>query len=186
MTHDCSSSATTVLARRSRYPAALGERARNVGRRLLLSGSGNLDGGDKMVEPVSLTLGAIVASFVAKAADKGTDEAVGAGVSAIGRLVGWLRERFASDDDGKATEALALVEKVPDSPSLRNTLAEVIDRRASDVDFAALLRELVEQVQASGVNVTSVTQVAHGDQNVQAAGSQVTVTYGAPPAPPGR
>jgi hypothetical protein len=62
-----------------------------------------------MVEPVWLTLGAIAASLVAKAADKTADRAVegGAGVRR-GRLVGWLRDRFSKDEDeARATASRA-------------------------------------------------------------------------------
>lgn len=138
-----------------------------------------------MVEPVSLTLGAIAAALVAKVADKTAEQAVEGGAGAVSRLVGWLKDRFVeADEDGGAT-ALARVEEVPDSPSRLSALADVVNRRAkADREFRLHLMSLVEDAHRSGVDVGSLTQTAFGDQNVQASGvvsSEINVTYGQPP-----
>ena len=137
------------------------------------------------MEPVSLTLGAVVAALVAKAADKAADRAVEGGQGALGRLVSWLRQRFSGDDEPEATTALSHVEDVPDSPSRLTALAEVIDRRAAvDAGFRSELETLVDRAQAGGVDVGSIVQTAWGDRNVQSAGvvgSEIHITYGQPP-----
>lgn len=140
-----------------------------------------------MVEPVSLTLGAIVAALVAKTADKTAERAVEGGAGVLGRLVGWLRERLSGTDEPEGATALARVEDVPDSPSRLRELADALDRRASaDPAFGSELKSFVEEAQAGGVDVGSIAQTAWGDQNVQSAGvvdSHITVTYGQPPPP---
>lgn len=137
------------------------------------------------MEPVSLTLGAIAAALVAKAADKTAERAVEGGAGVLRRLVAWLRERFSADQEGAA--ALAWVEGAPDSASRLRELAEVLDRRAhADSGFRAELKSLVDETEADGVDVASVVQTVWGNQNVQTAGvvgSVVTVTYGQPPPP---
>ena len=133
------------------------------------------------MEPVSLTLGAIAAALVAKAAER----AVEGGEGVLVRLVGWLRQRFSADDQHEAQAALAHVEQVPDSPSRLQRLAEVIDRRAeADAGFRSELKALVKHAQAGGVDVGTIAQTAWGDQNVQIAGvegSSINLTYGQPP-----
>lgn len=98
-----------------------------------------------MVEPVSLTLGAIAASLVAKAVeravDKAADETVDGGVGAVVRVVAWVRARF-----GHRTE-LAALENVPDSARLQTQLADVID--AELVDDPSALQELQTLIDAS-------------------------------------
>src|SRR3954465_8236788 len=71
----------------------------------------------RMVEPVSLTLGAIVAGLVAKAAERASERAVEGGEGVLGRLVAALRARFSGVADAPAGEALARVQEVPDSSS---------------------------------------------------------------------
>lgn len=143
-----------------------------------------------MVEPVSLTLGAVVAALVAKAAEKAGERAVESGAGVLSRLVGRLRQRFTGDGDAAATNALDQVEDAPDSPSRLKLLTEVVDRRAAaDADFRSELETLVHEARAEGVDVGSITQTVWGDQNVQVAGivgSDVNVTYGHPPPAPER
>lgn len=138
---------------------------------------------EHLVEPVSLTLGMVVASLVAKAMDR-TDEAVDGGAGVLHRLVGWLREQLGGrDDSGKS--ALARVEDAPDSPSRLRELAAVVDERASaDGEFRTGLEALVAEARSKGVSVGPITQTAWGNQNVQNAGvtdAEITVTYGQPP-----
>lgn len=143
-----------------------------------------------MVEPISLSIGAIVAAIVAKASEQAADGAVDAGASGLRRLLAAVRERFANRHDEAVTGAVERVADAPDSPSRVETLAELIDERASaDEALRRDLEALVEQARGEGVAVGSISQAAWGNQNVQAAGlvdSQVNVSYGdAPkPAPP--
>lgn len=142
-----------------------------------------------MVEPVSLTLGAIVAALVARAAERAADDAVEGGESVLRRLVAALRARFSGAADRAAGDALARVQEVPDSPSRVRALGAVIDERVEgDAGLRSELEALVAQARGAGVDVERISQVAWGDQNVQAAGlvdSEVNVSYGSPPpAPP--
>jgi hypothetical protein len=138
-----------------------------------------------MVEPVSLSLGAIVAALVAKGVERAADDAVEGGEGMLRRLVAALRERFAGAGDEPAREALTRVQDAPDSPSRVKALAAVIDQRArDDLELRGELEALVAQARGGGVNVEKISQAAWGDQNVQAAGlvdSEVNVSYGSPP-----
>src|SRR6478609_6582576 len=138
---------------------------------VFLSGSGL--GGD-VVEPVSLTVGALVAALLTKAAEKSGENLADAAKSAVSRLVGWLRDRFTRTGDEEGAQALAWAEGAPDSPSRMRTLAEVVDRRAeTDPEFNSQLQQLVDEAkQQQGLQVGSIAQSAVGDQNVQAAGNQ--------------
>lgn len=132
-----------------------------------------------------MTLGAIAAALVAKAADKAAERAVEGGEGALARLVGWLRRRFSADEEHDGATALAHVEEVPDSPSRLTALAEVLDRRAgADDGFRSELKALVDHALAAGVDVGSIAQTAWGHQNVQSAGvvdSEINVTYSQQP-----
>jgi hypothetical protein len=138
-----------------------------------------------MVEPVSLTLGAIVAALVAKAAERATERAVDGGEGVLGRLLAALRERFSGAANEAAGDALTRVQEVPDSPSRLRALAALIDERAQgDAELRSELETLVAQARGTGVDVDTISQLAWGNQNVQAAGlvdSEVNVNYGSPP-----
>lgn len=140
-----------------------------------------------MVEPVSLSLGAIVAALIARASDKVADDAVEAGEGALSKLVAAVRRRFSRERDEPAAEALAKVEDVPDSPRLVKALADVVDDRAQkDGDLRAELEQLVAEARGAGVKVDSITQSAFGNQNVQIAGvsdSQINVSHGTSQTP---
>jgi hypothetical protein len=142
-----------------------------------------------MVEPVSLTLGAIAAAVVAKAADKSAEGVVEGGAGAARRLLGWLRERFTADGDSDGAKALDRVEDAPDSPSRLQELASALDRRAvGDAGFRSALVALVDEARAGGVDVGSIVQSAWGTgilQNAGNADSTITVSYGQA-LPPGR
>src|SRR4051812_113523 len=125
----------------------------------------------RMVEPVSLSLGAIVAALVAKAVGRAADDAVEGCESMLRRLVAALRERFAGAGDEPAREALTRVQEAPDSPSRVEALAREIDQRAqTDRELRSELEALVAQARRGGVNVEQISQSAWGDQNAQAAG----------------
>jgi hypothetical protein len=142
------------------------------------------------MEPVSLTLGAIVAVLVAKAEDKAAESGVDAAAGVARRLARWLRERFSRDKDEAGARALDRVADAPDSPSRISELADVLDRRAeSDSDFRAALEALVAEARSAGAAVGPITQTSWGNQNVQSAGvtdSEIHVSYGPPAFPPGR
>lgn len=139
------------------------------------------------MEPVSLTLGAVVAAMVAKAVGKAEDQAVEEGAGALRRMVGWLRERFTGGGDEVGARALSRVEDAPDSPSRTRELAEVLDQRSdADAEFRAALERLVTEARVEGVDVGSITQTAWGNQNVQTSGvanSEINVTFGQPSHP---
>jgi hypothetical protein len=133
-----------------------------------------------MVEPVSLSLGAIVAGLAAKAVGRAGDEAVAGGASVLRRVGATLRARFSRDE--VVGGALARVEDAPDSPSRVRALAEHIDAAVQrDAGLREELEELVRRARGEGVDVEAISQVAWGDQNVQNAGlvdSTVDVSYG--------
>ncbi|MGL5823915.1 MAG: hypothetical protein ACRCYU_03610 [Nocardioides sp.] len=125
-----------------------------------------------LVDPVSLTLGAIAAGVVAKlsekAADRAADGVVDAGATAGGKLIAWLRSRLS------ITKALDLAEAAPDSASAVARLGEVIDAEIVDDAARAELTELVDGVR---VEVPSVYQNAIGHHIVQASNSTVQVNW---------
>lgn len=139
-----------------------------------------------MVDPLSLSIGAVVAAMVVKAAEKAGETAVDAGSVALGRLVQWLRDRFSRGDEVAAT-ALSNVEDVPDSPSRIRILAEEIDRKAAtDAEFNAGLNDLIREAKAGGVDMKAVSQVAEGIGIVQIANTEnstITVSQGPALAP---
>ena len=138
------------------------------------------------MDPVSLTLGGVVAGLVAKAVDATGDRLVGGAVAVVGRLVSRLRARFGDVSDEAGAAALAGVEEVPDSPSRVGVLAEAVDRLAADPGFRAELEALVSDARDAGVDVGAITQTAWGDRNVQIGGvsdSQIDVNYGTSPSP---
>jgi hypothetical protein len=142
-----------------------------------------------VVEPVSLTLGAIVAAMVRKAAETTAEQAVEGTSGVVGRMVGWLRNRFSDAEHSEGSVALARLEDAPDSPTRVRELARIVDQYAeADPGLRAELEALVKEARTAGVDVGSITQSAWGNQNVQAGGvvdSEIAVTYGTPPPRPG-
>ena len=136
------------------------------------------------MEPISLTVAAIIATVATKASDRATDAVVDGGEGVLRRIVTRVRERFSETADEDATKALALVEQVPDSQRAVQQLAGAVDRHVLDEPaFAGALEELATQASAGGVDVEAITQVALGGQAVQIAGvhsSTITVTHGGP------
>jgi hypothetical protein len=134
-----------------------------------------------MVEPVSLTVGAVMAALVVKAAERTGEELGEAGASGIGRVVVWLRGRFEKAGDVEGVSALSAAVEVPDSPTRVGFLAGVLDARAdADPDFRSQLERLIAEAEEAGVEVKQVTQTAVGNQNVQVADQSgtVTISYG--------
>ena len=132
------------------------------------------------MEPVSLTVGAVVAALVTKAAEKGGENLADAARAAVGRLVGWLRDRFSRDQDQPAVQALAAAEKYG-GPVARQELADVVDGKATaDAGFKAEVERLVAQAEQQGVEVKTITQNAWGNQNTQIAdvsGSTINIGW---------
>jgi uncharacterized membrane protein YebE (DUF533 family) len=142
-------------------------------------------GGCYEVEPVSLTVGAVVAALVLKGAEKTGEKVTDGGLAAIGRLVDRVRARFRHRKDADAEKALARVEDPPAGPTQLAALAAAVDSHAGeDAAFAAELHRLVQHAEAAGVEVQNVTQVAWGSQIVQnqdVEDSSITVTFSQPP-----
>jgi len=122
-------------------------------------------GGGKIVEPVSLTLGAIAAAIYAKAQDRAVEGAVGGAEGAARGFAAWLRARFFDNDLGQ--RALDDVAHTPKDRSAVDVLARVIDARAqyNDDTFGAELAALVEAVQHDGQVASFVTEV-YGDARI--------------------
>lgn len=137
-----------------------------------------------MVEPVSLTVGAVVAALVTKAAEKGGEGLADMAKAAVGRLVAWLRDRFGRDGDQAGVQAVDAAEKYG-GPVARGELAEAVNRKAADdSEFKAAVQLLVEQAKQQGVDVKAITQNAWGTQIAQIANvenSTITTTLGGQP-----
>ena len=107
-----------------------------------------------MVDPVSVTVGAAVAALMTKAAETGGEQLADASKAAVGRLVGWLRDRFTQTGDEEGSRALARAEDAPDSPSRTAALAAVVDQRAAaDPEFKSQVQRLVELTQHEAPDV---------------------------------
>ncbi len=136
------------------------------------------------MDPVSVSVGALAAALLAKAAERAGEQAVDAGAEALARFAAWLRRRLSGRPEEKALEQ---VEEVPDSPKRVQALGEALDRHAAqDSGFAQELQAQIEQTRSAGVDVRSIAQNIVGDRNVQVADVQGTVhvSYGDPPVPP--
>jgi hypothetical protein len=84
------------------------------------------------VEPVSLTVGAVVAALVLKGAEKTGEKVSEGGLAAIGRRVDRVRARFRHRKDAEAERALARVEDPPAGPTQLAALAAAVDRHAGE------------------------------------------------------
>lgn len=135
------------------------------------------------MEPV--TLGVIIAALAAKALERAGDEAVDAGFGAMGKIVEALRRRFAGSEDSDGEAALDRLADAPDSPSRVSALAELVDDRAAkSPGLREELEALMREARDAGVDVDSISQVAHGNQIVQNADindSQVNISQSPPP-----
>lgn len=119
------------------------------------------------MEPVSLSIGVVVAGFLTKAFE-GAGSKLGTAVAeGLGRLLSAVRDRLGGD----AGVALARAEEAPDSPSRLRALADVVDAEvARDPTFGTELEELVAALEQAGLSRVPVVQQAWGDSNVQIAG----------------
>jgi len=137
-----------------------------------------------VVEPVSLTVGAVVAALVTKAAEKGGENLADAARAAVGRLIGWLRDRFGRDGDQTGVHALDAAEKYG-GPVAGQELADAVnDKAATDAGFKSEVERLVAQAEQQGVDVKTITQNAWGNQIAQIAdvkNSTITTNIGGQP-----
>lgn len=112
-----------------------------------------------------MTLGAITAALVARNAANRARRTSDDDTKVLDHLVGWLRRLVAADDPTAGAAALARVEEAPESHERLHDLAQVLNRRAiADGDFRSDLEALVNEARAEGVDVSSITQMAWGNQ----------------------
>lgn len=138
-----------------------------------------------MADPVSLTLGGIVAALVVEAAKKAGGKAVEAGAGVLGHLVTAVRDRFTTSNDTDGAAALDRVEDPPVGDAHLAKLASAIDAHATaDTDWATTLQRLVDDAQSSDqVDVKSVVVQVYGNRNIALAditNSEITINQ-----PPG-
>jgi hypothetical protein len=139
------------------------------------------------VDPVSLTVGGVVAALVLKAADKTGEQLAGSGLAAVGRLVERVRRQFQERGDAAAQAVLARVQDPPVAEAHISTLAAAVDRHAGeDAAFAVELACLVQEGHSAGVEVHHVSQQMGGSGGVQIAQvhtAQITVVNHGPAQP---
>lgn len=137
------------------------------------------------MEPVSLTLGAIAAALVVKAAEAAGEEAAQGAAGAVRRVAAWARARFSEDEDEAGAAILRRLEEAPDSPSRVRAFAEHVDERARrDEALRQEIEAMIAEARQEGVDVRGLAQVAFGDQNVQIAdvtGSSISIEQRADP-----
>lgn len=121
------------------------------------------------MDPVTLTLGATVAALIAKVISQGEDKAAKAAWEVVGRLVGTVRSRFREHGSDEDQAAIAGLQAAPDSAKRLAALASAIDRH-TDTTWRAELESLVKEAKSAGVDVTSLTQSAWGNDNIQIGG----------------
>jgi hypothetical protein len=120
------------------------------------------------MEPMSLTIGAVVAALVLKAAEKAGEKGAESGWSAVSHLVERLRGHFRDRGDAEGETALVRAQDPPASQRHLAALAAAIDRQAEqDPTFAQELHDLVKETGLGSVKVQHVAQTAWGNQNVQ-------------------
>jgi hypothetical protein len=125
------------------------------------------------MEPVSVGVGAAVATLLAKAWDRAGDHAVEAAEGVVGRLVARLRERFGGRGDEDAAAALTTLESAPDSARSLQAVAAAIERQVEqDPAWGDELRALVAEAEESGFVVGSASQTAWGSGNAQVQNTQ--------------
>src|SRR4051812_30603499 len=118
------------------------------------------------MDPVTLTLGGVVAGLIAKALDKTADKTTDAGWAVVSRLLGRIRRHFREYGDDAEREALARVEDPPASAKHLETLAAAIDRHAgSDPELGAEVQGLVDEAGRANLDVGPIVQSAWGDHN---------------------
>jgi len=133
-----------------------------------------------MVEPVSISLGILAASFVAKAVEEAGSQAAEAGVRALAKVRDVVLARFRRTSDDQALTALDQLTEVPDSPTRLRALADAIERHAGvSPEFATELQSLIDSLDAAKGG-DRVIQQAWGNaiQVAQVHGSTVNINRG--------
>jgi len=132
-----------------------------------------------MVEPVSMTVGAAAAALVSRAIEKGieksADSAVDAVPGAVGKVVAWVRHRFAGRDQ------LAKVEEAPDSPSRQAALGQIIDAEIVDderTELARLLEDAKRAAPSAFFHIGSMS-ATEGSNAIGQNNAPITMTYNA-------
>ena len=131
------------------------------------------------MDPISISLGAVVAALVVKATNRAEDTVVDAGASAISKIIEWLRSRLSGGKDS----ALERLEDAPDSPSREKALADQVDAfLTANPALTSELQALVAKARAAEAGYQTSTQsVTNGSANVQNAhihDSTVTTSFG--------
>lgn len=134
------------------------------------------------MEPMSLTVGAVVAALVLKGADRAGEKMTESGLAAIDKLAERVRGRFRERADAAANAALARVEDPPAGPTQLASLAAAVERHArEDPAFAEELRHLVHDAEAADGDMRHAPQVAIGSRISQVQdtrGSTIHVSIG--------
>jgi len=130
-----------------------------------------------MVEPVTLGVAAaaLVAKVAEKAIEKTADGAVDAVPGAVGKVVAWVRHRFA----GRAE--LARVEDAPDSPSREAALGQIIDAEIVDderTELARLLEDAKRAAPSAFFHIGSMS-ATEGSNAIGQNNAPITMTYNA-------
>lgn len=116
------------------------------------------------MEPVSV--GALVAALIAKALDRTEDKAVDGAFEVGEAAVEALRQRFIGDPEVEG--AIEGVVTAPGDPDRSHALGAVLAERASSrEEVLAQLRSIAERIEATGVQVGKLVQLAEGNGNVQ-------------------
>jgi hypothetical protein len=131
------------------------------------------------MDPISA---ALIAAAVAGVTTGATEVGKTLLVDAYTALRDALKSKFGADS--KVAKAADELNANPKSDSRRGVVKEEVTAAGvdKDPDLVALANALLEQLKAQPGGASIVQQIAHGDQNIQAAGgSTVTATYGTPP-----
>jgi hypothetical protein len=130
------------------------------------------------MDPISA---ALIAAAVAGITTGATEVGKTLLVDAYTALRDAIKAKFGVDN--KVTKATDELAANPKSTSRKGTVQEEVEAAQADKDpdLVKLANALLEQLKAKPETASIVQQIAHGDQNVQASGSTVTVTYGTPP-----
>jgi hypothetical protein len=129
------------------------------------------------VEPISLTIGAVIAGLVFKASDRAETGVVDAAANAVSKVVSWVSQHLPGGKDS----ALARLQDAPDSASRAAALAAEVDDLAGQPELRTELLALIEEVRSAGATTQQVNQSAWGSSIVQAANindSEIRISYG--------
>jgi hypothetical protein len=107
---------------------------------------------------------ALVAPYLAKAAEGFASRAGEAAIDGTKALLRAIRDKFADDRDEYASQTLTRLEERPDDEARQAALRAVLaDKASQDADFAYELRQLVGQTTQGAPLNSFLTQVYGGD-----------------------